>query len=140
MKIFFMKSEVFLSLHWQSTTHYLFDDSKRSWRDRKSNPYELVSLVQFSEETRLLIYWTDFHLFTYLHWSANKQKLNRMEGRQGQSLYAECVKFDCQPHLFVCVNATTCTAANKIAVFETIFAYVALWYVGVCIQTLEIRA
>jgi len=43
--IFFMKSESFLSLHWQ-LCNYHFDISKSPLCDRKTNPYKLSGLVQ----------------------------------------------------------------------------------------------
>ncbi len=51
-------------------------------------------------------------------------------GRCQKSLNRMHEIWPCQQALFVHVNVTTRTAANETAVFETIFEYVALWFVG----------
>lgn len=49
-----------------------------------------------------------------------------MEGWQGQ----KSLKEKCEIYLFVHVNVTTHTAANEVALFENLFAYVTWWYAG----------
>jgi len=62
VKIFLMKSESFLSLHWQLHNYHI-DQSKSSLRERKTNSYS-----SFSEETYILYDQNiDFRLLNIHH-------------------------------------------------------------------------
>jgi len=85
MKIFLMKSERFLSLHWQ-LCNYLFCAAKSSYRDHKTNPNELNewvsktfqkihdrswSIYEEKIEFRIVHYQTyiyiNIYIYTYLY-------------------------------------------------------------------------